>query len=341
MQTPILTINIPTFNRAKYLERCLKSITDQEYDTNQVQINVYDNASEDSTPLVVQSLIAGGAAVNYFRNEKNIGADRNIGQAYYKAKSKYVWVLGDDDILLPGAISYLLKLLTFKDWGVVFFNFYQFRNDPITEFKPAKDTNTYIYKGDEILRYILSNVSFISSNIVNTRFISEKDINLYNDTNLNQIPGILNAIHKSHENLFVSKYYLAQQTENSGGFGYFTVFGKNYPRIVTDILGNSKGAKLIIEHIIQKMFPYQVVNYRFPSDSSTTRLLKKEENILDITKPYLGKYAAYWIIVYPLIKLPKCLVKIFYFVVKVYVKLYYMFLKKHHKKQVFLTDNIS
>lgn len=51
----ILTIAIPTYNRANYLKRALKSIAKQ-YD-DRLEIIVSDNASLDDTEEVVREII--------------------------------------------------------------------------------------------------------------------------------------------------------------------------------------------------------------------------------------------------------------------------------------------
>ena len=79
----ILTISIPTYNRAIYLERCLHSICNQLTSNIPVIIKVYDNDSTDNTYEVVKSFMDKYSQITYTKNEKNIGPDLNIGQCYY------------------------------------------------------------------------------------------------------------------------------------------------------------------------------------------------------------------------------------------------------------------
>lgn len=44
-------------------------------------------------------------------NRENIGADNNIALVLTKATGKYVWLVGDDDILLDGSVQKVLRLI--------------------------------------------------------------------------------------------------------------------------------------------------------------------------------------------------------------------------------------
>ena len=48
MQTPLLSICIPTYNRAEYLEKSLDSLVNQE-NFSQIEVVISDNASTDAT----------------------------------------------------------------------------------------------------------------------------------------------------------------------------------------------------------------------------------------------------------------------------------------------------
>ena len=97
----ILSICIPTYKRANILEGALKAIDKaiQLIDKEKIELVVSDNCSPDNTFQVVQEYIDKGLPIKYIRNTENIGADDNILQCFRLAKSKYVWVIGDDDYI--------------------------------------------------------------------------------------------------------------------------------------------------------------------------------------------------------------------------------------------------
>jgi len=104
-----LSICIPTYNRAEHLINCLKSIQGCDLGKD-IQVCVSDNCSTDQTKTVVgnmQKLMP----VKYSKNMENIGLARNILQVVDMADGEFVWILGDDDILLPDAVSEVIRLI--------------------------------------------------------------------------------------------------------------------------------------------------------------------------------------------------------------------------------------
>ena len=102
MENKLLTICIPTYKRAKELdyslscfERELKTV-----DASLLEFFISDNCSPDNTGEVVDKYIKKGLPIIYSRNDTNIGPDNNFLKCFYAAKSKYLWLLGDDDYLL-------------------------------------------------------------------------------------------------------------------------------------------------------------------------------------------------------------------------------------------------
>lgn len=106
----LLSIAIPTYNRANYLDRCLDSITRQIVEIDyQVELLVVDNASTDHTFEIVEKYIKRGFQIKYSKGETNKGIDYNILQCYHLSKGKYVVAFGDDDILYDGVLKRLEK----------------------------------------------------------------------------------------------------------------------------------------------------------------------------------------------------------------------------------------
>jgi acetyltransferase-like isoleucine patch superfamily enzyme/glycosyltransferase involved in cell wall biosynthesis len=108
--TPLLSICVPTYNRAELLERFIDNVLPQSRGLNgAVELVFSDNASDDRTPELLSALPADIVRIN--RNATNLGVMRNVFAAVANARGDYVWVLGDDDRLRSDAISEVLKLL--------------------------------------------------------------------------------------------------------------------------------------------------------------------------------------------------------------------------------------
>lgn len=76
MNKPLLSICIPTYNRAEYLKNSIESIICQdEFKNKQVEIVIADNASTDNTESVARPYAQRYENIFYYRNEKNINND--------------------------------------------------------------------------------------------------------------------------------------------------------------------------------------------------------------------------------------------------------------------------
>ena len=115
-QIPILSIVIPTYNRAHILDKCLKLITDLAIIYKKdIEILVSDNCSSDNTEEIIEARrlkIVRYSDFFYFKNSKNLGVAKNIISLFKKAKGRYILFLGDDDYIKKKNFSRILKLLT-------------------------------------------------------------------------------------------------------------------------------------------------------------------------------------------------------------------------------------
>lgn len=108
---PVLSICIPTYNRAEKLKCSIGTIIREFYDKDNVEILVSDNCSPDETESVMEFVLQYYPRVKYYRNEENIGPTRNFISCYKRAHGRYVWLFSDDDFLLRGTGDLVMKML--------------------------------------------------------------------------------------------------------------------------------------------------------------------------------------------------------------------------------------
>ena len=107
----LLSICIPTFNRLHCLENCLNSIKiSNNFFNFPFEVCISDN-NPDANARELVSKYQTEFSVNYHCNKKNIGLGKNIVKSVSLARGKYVWVLGNDDLLLPHTFKVLQSLL--------------------------------------------------------------------------------------------------------------------------------------------------------------------------------------------------------------------------------------
>lgn len=105
MDNFLISIIIPTYNRKEVLEKCLRSLGNQDFRRADYEIIVIDDGSSDGTGIVLDKLSKGlDAALRYFRQEnKGPACARNVG--IKNAKGPIILFLGDDIIAAPGLLK--------------------------------------------------------------------------------------------------------------------------------------------------------------------------------------------------------------------------------------------
>ena len=99
-----------TFNRCALLKQALESLSGQT--AAGFLVSVYDNASSDATPEVVEAAKKSfGENLKYVRHTENIGADANFHAALDGASRKYTMFMHDDDIANPNYLEYAIEAI--------------------------------------------------------------------------------------------------------------------------------------------------------------------------------------------------------------------------------------
>jgi abequosyltransferase len=104
-----LSICIATFNRSTYIAETLESIVGQL--SEGVELVILDGASPDNTTEVVAPFLLRSPHVRYIREATNSGVDRDFDKAVSNAQGSYCWLMSDDDVLVPGAVSRVMSFL--------------------------------------------------------------------------------------------------------------------------------------------------------------------------------------------------------------------------------------
>ena len=94
---PLVTVIIPCYNHEQYIEACVDSVYQQDYDNKQVI--VIDDGSQDSSPEILTSLAEKYGFQLLIQENKGLAVTLNtvIGMA----EGKYLCTMGSDDIMLP------------------------------------------------------------------------------------------------------------------------------------------------------------------------------------------------------------------------------------------------
>lgn len=121
---PLLTICIPTYRGVDYVIQSLGIIVPQlSTATVGVEVIVADNGTPDDDFCRLQDFIDGlDASINLLRHKEDIGGRANFEFAASKAQGKYLFMLGDDDIISPDTIRILTPYLVSDEYSFIHFN---------------------------------------------------------------------------------------------------------------------------------------------------------------------------------------------------------------------------
>lgn len=115
MEKPLVSIIIPTYNRAHFLRLTLESIANQTYQNFEVFV-VDDGSPNDEAQLVCENF----EKVTYHKIENSGGPAKPRNLGIQKAKGKYIAFVDDDDIWLPTKLEKQVAILEQNtDFGLV------------------------------------------------------------------------------------------------------------------------------------------------------------------------------------------------------------------------------
>lgn len=102
-QNPLVSVYIPTKNRADLLERALSSVLAQTYPN--IEILICDDNSSDDTAKRVAAWQKQHANILYIRSNEDIGACRARNKAIKAARGEFITGLDDDDAFRPDRLA--------------------------------------------------------------------------------------------------------------------------------------------------------------------------------------------------------------------------------------------
>lgn len=116
---PLVTVIIPTYNRAYVLPMAINSVLAQDYEN--VQLIIADDGSKDNTREIVESF-QHPKIEYYYQENKGQGAARNLGLQY--AHGEFIATLDSDDLWYPTFLSEQIGELVKYDLDFTFVNYW-------------------------------------------------------------------------------------------------------------------------------------------------------------------------------------------------------------------------
>lgn len=320
---PLLTIAVPTYNRASYLDLCLKRISEEIAalpENKRCLVNVYvsDNASSDNTPAVVaqyQGVCSG--IFESVRNDQNMGLDFNFLQCYESARTPYVWMVGDDDVILPGRLKKVLDFLINNEVDLLYVNNYWFKDSYMEKPKQREKHNTAVFSSAlDFTRRTNVMLTYVSGLIVRSGVVSNKRQEL-NGSMLVLLSWILPLLRDGSRFAVIEDWVVAAKGANTGGYGLIEVFGNNLQKIAADILKDKPDVVRTIQNgTIVNFFTGFILDIR----KGASKFSEKDMSVG--LRNAFGDNWRYYVFLLPLVLLPLPLARIYNVLLKVFRRLF-------------------
>ena len=135
MTKPLLSVVIPTWNRAHIVCEAIESALDQR--AGEVEVIVVDDCSTDATLAVVKKTFGSRVQVLQMAERRGQGVARNAGALL--ASGQFVGFLDSDDVWLPGKLDAELRVLAEYPAAIAVIsdsqNFFEGRRDAASRFE--------------------------------------------------------------------------------------------------------------------------------------------------------------------------------------------------------------
>jgi glycosyltransferase involved in cell wall biosynthesis len=313
---PILSILVPTFNRACYLERLLSEVEIQLNDCHiqgDVEVLVADNASGDLTSQVLDKFSRRNATWKTFKNSTNIGADANMLKLLAESHGSYRWIIGDDDLPAPGVLSYILNLITSLAPSLIYLpsawhpDISTIKLDPVSKYnyqslsslKAAEDLHiwitfisSWVFSADQLFSG-LSTMELIAA-AQGTYFI--------------QLGWILPLMNCPQSTILTARTPAILATSgNTGGYAILRVFIVNYPSLVCKYTSSFTRIRLaLIGKALRSYMPRLIVSVRL---GKAYRNWSDTAGIFSDSLKFLWYYPSFWLLCLPALFIPVKLIQ--------------------------------
>lgn len=256
-----LSIIIPLYNKEEYIERCLKSLLNQDIVSNQYEIIIVDDGSTDTSAEIAQNYADNHFNIYCFR-QKNRGVSAARNKGFEVSNGDYVYFLDADDYLASNVLNSVIALCEDNNLEILEFNSKEIKANDLEEIE-SKISEDLIVLSIDGLAYI-SEYGFRTQA---WRFVVKRDLLIDNDIKF--IEGVmyedilftaslfLKANKMAKLNLDVHRYVLVPNSINSNkNWNHQRDMSNSIIVIVEkfqDLIGSLDRSNLNYEHVVKRL----------------------------------------------------------------------------------------
>ena len=124
LDNPKISIIVPVYNTANYLEECLDSLINQSLE--EIEIICIDDKSEDDSPKILEKYASSDKRIKLLYNKENTGQALARNIALKSVKGEYVSFMDSDDKIDLNAYEKVLNFSEENNLDMVLFNVVRF-----------------------------------------------------------------------------------------------------------------------------------------------------------------------------------------------------------------------
>ena len=320
-EAPILSILVPTYNRASHLDKLLQELKLQLLGCPEgsVEVVISDNCSSDETSQICSQIFKLNGPLRYIRQAHNIGPDSNFLALIKEVRGSYFWLFGDDDLPRRGLLSLLVQVLQSKSPALLYLpstwrpHICSSDLDPISSLKLEADNPIAYAQKHHIW------TTFISAWIVSRAALDDRGITLEVVSQgigsyFVQLGWILPLLKNKRNNFYsITDICILATSSNQRGGHFLRTFCINYPDAVVRLTGDNKLlSRSLVSPFLASYLPSLILSIR------TSRLGDQVDvwpQLLPVIKR-LWSYPRFWIFCLPVLLIPTPLIHFLYCQVK-------------------------
>lgn len=161
-----VSIIIPVFNTGSYLNRCVNSVLEQDYDN--IEIILVEDGSTDNSREICRAIASANSNVILITHECNLGQEATRNDGLDIANGEWIYFLDSDDTISPGTISKLVEVGAKKNADIVLCNF-KYVKKGHEEIVKA-DFQEGLYSSKEIIEYMMDELSWEMVSCIGSKF---------------------------------------------------------------------------------------------------------------------------------------------------------------------------
>jgi glycosyltransferase involved in cell wall biosynthesis len=242
----LLSIVIPSHNKTELLLAAVASILNEGAFDGRCELCISDNSLTEKTSVELEEKYSRDSRVVYRRSLDAPSLDENVSKAVEMARGQYVWIFGDDDLIVPRALQSILELLSGGKYGLLVINSQSFVGSEIIEQRRqffSKDREYDQSQNEEFLVDMGGYLTYVCATIIKKNLWVNNFDPTFIGTVMAHLATMLNAKKESVAYFFSEPAIKMRMHSQTWTDHHFRIWNINYPSIIWGLKGFSDKAK--------------------------------------------------------------------------------------------------